>query len=386
MDKIKQICLLGASGSIGRQTIDVVINYPDRFLITAISVGENLSNLKGDIDLLQPQMICVKNEMDCLTWQELYPDIKFFWGDNGLIELVKSADYELLVNALVGFVGLQPTIEAIKQSKDIALANKETLVVAGGLVNRLIDQYSVTLVPIDSEHSAIFQCMQGADWRDVEKVIITASGGSFRDYERNQLDGVTKHQALSHPNWSMGAKITIDSATMMNKAFEIIEAHYLFGLRPDQIETILHPQSIVHSLVQFKDSSLLAQLGTPDMREPIQFALTYPRKLPIAGSHALSLSKLDFRPLDNKRYPLIDLAYRVMEDKGNAGCILNAANEECVRAFLNDEISFLDIEEIVLNIYEVTPKQEVNGLEELIACDQSVRKAVRELLKGKICQ
>jgi 1-deoxy-D-xylulose-5-phosphate reductoisomerase len=385
MAKIRRICLLGASGSIGRQTIDVVKQYPDRFSVTCLSVGNNLTFLEQDIIDLKPARVCLMHDDQIDYWRLKYPKISFVSGDRGLIQLA-IAEYDILVNALVGFVGLVPTIEAIKVGKDIALANKETLVVAGNMIIDLVKKHRVNLIPVDSEHSAIFQCMQGSNWQDVAKIIITASGGSFRQLSHQELKYVTKAQALNHPNWSMGAKITIDSATMMNKVFEIIEAFYLFNLKPSQIETVLHPQSIVHSLVQFNDNSLLAQLSVPDMRQPIQYALAYPDKLPLKDSKNLNLTELTFKAMDFDRYPFINLAYEVMSLQGNAGCIINAANEECVKAFLEEKIDFLAIEEIVFDVFNEVDKISNCSLDDLINTDIKVRALVKERLKGVVCQ
>jgi len=309
---MKKIVLLGATGSIGMQTIDVCLKHPDKFEIVGLSVGRNINLLQKILTKLTVKSVCIKEYNQFLI--DKYPDIDFYFGDTGLIDLVSLSDYQVLVNALVGFVGLMPTITAIKNKKNVALANKETLVVAGDIVNKLKNKYGVTIYPIDSEHSAIFQALQGNKINQVKKIIITASGGSFRNLSREDLKNVTVNDALNHPNWKMGAKITIDSATMMNKGFEVIEAHYLFDLPYNKIETILHYESIVHSMVEYNDNSIIAQLGNSDMRLPIQYAITYPDRYNVIGSEELDFKKwsnLTFKEMDYDRYPLLKFAYEV---------------------------------------------------------------------------
>lgn len=299
--------------------------------------------------------------------------------------LAKLADYDILLNALVGFVGLNPTLTAINKGKDIALANKECLVVAGEFVMEACCRNNVRLLPVDSEHSAIFQALQGNDYKKIKRIILTASGGSFRDYSRDMLQHVSKEETLQHPNWQMGAKITVDSATMMNKGFEVIEAHWLFGIDYDDIEVVMHRESIVHSLVEYIDNSIIAQMGIPDMRLPIQYALSYPQRLPlpqVEGYDFKNRISLSFEPIDFQRYPLLGLAYEVGQKKGNLPAIMNAANEEAVAAFLNDQISFLEIEEYVISACRELDYQKDVILNDVFTADQKARKYVRERIKG----
>ncbi len=344
----KKITVLGASGSIGTQTLDILLQHPDEFQIVAISVGKRANVLKEYLNKYPLSFACVQDESDFDELSKQYPNTTFYYGDLGLEKLASLDNIDVVCNAIQGIAGLIPTIRAMEHHADVAIANKESLVAAGDLVNEVSRKYNATLIPVDSEHSAIFQTLNGYDKKDIKKLIITASGGSFRELNREQLKNVTLQQALKHPRWHMGAKITIDSATMMNKGFEVIEAHVLFGLPYEQIDVILHPQSIVHSMTEFVDHSVIAQLGVADMRLPIQYALTYPRRI-VNTSDSLSLAEigsLTFSNMDYERFPLLDLAYAVGLKGGNMTTILNGANEMAVDMFLNDEISFIDIERI----------------------------------------
>ncbi len=344
----KKITVLGASGSIGTQTLDILLQHPDEFEIVAISVGKRVNVLKEYLNKYPLSFACVQDESDFDELSKQYPNTTFYYGDFGLEKLASLDNIDVVCNAIQGIAGLIPTIRAMEHHADVAIANKESLVAAGDLVNEVSRKYNATLIPVDSEHSAIFQTLNGYDKKDIKKLIITASGGSFRELNREQLKNVTLQQALKHPRWHMGAKITIDSATMMNKGFEVIEAHVLFGLPYEQIDVILHPQSIVHSMTEFVDHSVIAQLGVADMRLPIQYALTYPRRI-VNTSDSLSLAEigsLTFSNMDYERFPLLDLAYAVGLKGGNMTTILNGANEMAVDMFLNDEISFIDIERI----------------------------------------
>ena len=384
---MKQIILLGASGSIGEQTLDVIRSHPELFELAAFSVRSRLASAYKILDEFKVRAICVKDEQDADEIRKKYPHLDIHIGDQGLLELAALPYGDTLVNALVGFVGLLPTLKAIECRKDIALANKETLIVGGKFVKAAVKEYGVSLKPIDSEHSAIFQCLQGNAHGSVEKLIITASGGSFRDRSRDQLQGVTVKEALSHPNWSMGAKITIDSATMMNKGFEVIEAHYLFDIDYDKIEVLLHRESILHSLVQYCDHALMAQLGTADMRLPIQYALTHPARLPLMNSETLDLAKigtLHFEKADFDRYPLLGLAYKAGRLEGNACAVMNAANEEAVALFLAGKINFLDIETYVFKAVESIEFIENATLEDIIRSDGAARAFVNEAVKGAV--
>ncbi|MFJ5622080.1 1-deoxy-D-xylulose-5-phosphate reductoisomerase [Peribacillus loiseleuriae] len=383
---MKYISLLGASGSIGQQTADVVRQHPDQFKIVAFSVGKNVELARKYISEFRPSLVCVQTKEDSQTLQSEFvgTGIYFTYGDEGLIETAVFDKADILVNAVIGSVGLFPTLQAIKAKKDIALANKETLVTAGHLVIEEARKASVKLLPVDSEHSAIFQALQGEKEKNMERLIITASGGSFRDRSRAELVGVTVDQALNHPNWSMGAKITIDSASMMNKGLEVIEAHWLFNLPYEKIDVLLHKESIIHSMVEFHDSSVIAQLGTPDMRVPIQYALTYPDRLPLSTSHRLNLAeigKLHFAEMDFKRFPCLQFAYEAGKIGGTMPTVLNAANEVAVAEFLKGKITFLEIEtyiEQALNRHTPIDNPDLTTIQEV---DISTRKFIQTLLK-----
>ena len=383
---MKRCCVLGVTGSIGVQTVDVCTAHPEAFQITSIGAGRNIPQLKKLIaQLPQLKAVCVQEEADCQRLAQEYPDLEWVWGETGLLRLSERDDYDVLVNALVGFVGLKPTLQAIEAGHDIALANKETLVVAGAFVNAACRKHHVTLLPIDSEHSAIFQCLQGSRREQLSRLIITASGGSFRDKTREELRGVTVAQALAHPNWSMGAKITIDSATMMNKGFEVIEAHWLFDVDFDHIDVLIHKESVIHSLVEYQDHAVIAQLGTADMRLPIQYALSYPERLELFNSQPLDLAAvgtLHFAPADFARYPLLGLAYEAGRKQGTMPAVMNAANEEANVAFREGKISFLDIEELVIDACRTLAFTETPSLDAIFEADRQAREFVKSHLKG----
>jgi 1-deoxy-D-xylulose-5-phosphate reductoisomerase len=380
---MKNIVILGASGSIGTQTLDIVRQHPEELNCVGISVGRNISWLREILSRQSFAYVCVQRQEDAIQLQEEFDEPAFVFGEEGLVFLSTLDEIDTVVNGLVGFAGLAPTLSAIKARKDIALANKETLVVAGELITRTAKEYGVSIHPIDSEHSAIFQCLQGNRIEDVEKLWITASGGSFRDKSREELKHVTVDQALIHPNWSMGSKITIDSATMVNKAFEVIEAHWLLDLPYEKIEALIHPESVIHSMVEYVDGSVMAQLGTPDMRLPIQYALIASRRYPIENHKRLDLkeiAKLHFGGLCPIQYPLF---YRIIDEAkrgGNRSTVVNAANEVAVAAFLEGKILFLDIEEIVVSTLDSVPYRTVESLEDYIRCDRESR----EVANGKI--
>ena len=383
---MKRCCVLGVTGSIGVQTVDVCTAHPEAFQITSIGAGRNIPQLKKLIaQLPQLKAVCVQEEADCQRLAQEYPDLEWVWGETGLLRLSERDDYDVLVNALVGFVGLKPTLQAIEAGHDIALANKETLVVAGAFVNAACHKHHVALLPIDSEHSAIFQCLQGSRREQLSRLIITASGGSFRDKTREELRGVTVAQALAHPNWSMGAKITIDSATMMNKGFEVIEAHWLFDVDFDHIDVLIHKESVIHSLVEYQDHAVIAQLGTADMRLPIQYALSYPERLELFNSQPLDLAAvgtLHFAPADFARYPLLGLAYEAGRKQGTMPAVMNAANEEANAAFREGKISFLDIEELVIDACRTLAFTETPSLDAIFEADRQAREFVKSHLKG----
>ena len=345
---MKRLILMGASGSIGTQTIDVIKEHTDELQLVGVSVGHNIDyliKLLNEFDLLYAYTI---EENETLARQ--YPNTKFFYGPDGLQSMAKLQDYDMLVNALVGFVGFKPTLEAIRNHKDIALANKETLVAGGKIINDALEEYHVNLYPIDSEHVAIWQCMQGHQKSDIRRLILTASGGAFRDLSRDQLLNASLSQALNHPVWNMGAKITIDSATMMNKGFEVIEAHYLFDLPYDKIDVILHKEATIHSMVEYEDGSIIAQLGCPDMRLMIKYALLFPNHEWDHISNYLDfdkISSLNFMKMDYSRFPLVKLAKQVGSFEGNFGAVLIGANDEAVSLFLKERINFVDIESYI---------------------------------------
>ena len=373
---MKELIILGASGSIGTQTLDIVREFTGKFNVLGMSVGSDLDKAKQIIEEFKPKIVVTKTEEDKEYLKSIFTDIIFDFGDCGLIKLAtfeKDNNNVTLVSALVGSVGLLPTVEAIKINRNIALANKETLVVAGEIVMQLANEHNVTIFPIDSEHSAIYQALIGENKKDIKKIIITASGGALRDYSREELAFVTKEKALAHPNWKMGAKITIDSATMMNKGFEVIEAHYLFGIPYDQIETIIHKESIIHSIVEFKDSSMKAQMANSDMRMPILYALSYPKRFDYDNHLNLINMKLTFEKMDFLRYPCLKMAYEAAK-KGNIfPTVLNASNDCAVKLFLDGKIKFLMIEEIIKEaLEEATPVSKLT-LETILETEKKVK-------------
>lgn len=381
---MKYISLLGASGSIGQQTLDVIRTHREEFRLVALSVGKNIAAAKMAIEQFQPELVAVADLQAFIALRDEYNGkVNIVAGEEGLIEVATHPKATVVVNAVVGSIGLVPTLKAIEAGKTIALANKETLVTAGHIVTEAAKKHRVALLPVDSEHSAIFQCLQGEQPKNIEKIILTASGGSFRDRTREQLRHVTVEEALRHPNWAMGAKITIDSATMMNKGLEVIEAYWLFHLPYEQIDVLLHRESIVHSLVQFHDSSIIAQLGTPDMRVPIQYALTYPDRLELMGAKKLNLAEigtLHFQAVDFDRYRCLQFAYEAGKTGGSLPTVLNTANEEAVAAFLSGRISFLAIEELIERALEWHAVIKQPTLEDIREVDQETRRYIQSLL------
>jgi 1-deoxy-D-xylulose-5-phosphate reductoisomerase len=379
---LKYISLLGATGSIGTQTLDIIREHPDQFKLAAMSVGRNLDLARKIIHEFKPKLVSTQDKSGSERLSAEFPGILFTYGEDGLTEVAVFDQTDIIVNAVMGSVGLYPTLQAIEAGKTIAIANKETLVTAGHLVMEAARQKKVPLLPVDSEHSAIFQALQGEKEKNIEKIILTASGGSFRDRSRDELMDVTVEEALHHPNWSMGAKITIDSATMMNKGLEVIEAHWLFSMPYDRIQVLLHKESIIHSMIEFHDSSVIAQLGTPDMRVPIQYALTYPDRLPLKSSNKLNLAeigKLHFAEMDFNRFRCLKFAYEAGKAGGTMPTVLNAANEIAVAAFLNKEISFLQIEDLIekaLSKHKIIAHPD---LETIQMVDQETRSFVRGL-------
>lgn len=379
---MRAISLLGATGSIGMQTLDVIRAHRDAFRLVAFSAGRNIEQARMIIEQFSPKVVCVAQKEDADMLQSEYIGrVRIVSGEDGLIEVATVQEADIVVNAVVGSVGLVPTLKAIEAKKTIALANKETLVTAGHLVMKHAIDYGVSILPVDSEHSAIFQCLQGEQQKNIECIILTASGGSFRDRTREQLEHVTVEEALKHPNWSMGAKITIDSATMMNKGLEVIEAHWLFHLPYEQIDVLLHKESIIHSMVQFHDGSVIAQLGTPDMRVPIQYALTYPDRFPlhIERLNLAQVATLHFQKVDMNRFRCLQFAYEAGNIGGTMPTVLNAANEEAVAAFLAGRISFLAIEQCIEQAMERHVPIAHPDLETIRAVDRETRQYVKSL-------
>ena len=379
-DKKRVIAILGSTGSIGVQTLQVVEEHPECFEVYALTANERAEEPIAQARKFQPEAVVIANEAKYEQLKEALQDlpIKVYGGYEAICQIVQSQPIDIVVTALVGFAGLRPTIEAIKAGKAIALANKETMVVAGELVNKLAHQYKTPILPVDSEHSAIFQCLAGETDNRIEKLILTASGGPFRTFSKQELENVTKEQALKHPNWSMGAKITIDSASMMNKGLEVIEAKWLFGVCPSDIEVVVHPQSIIHSMVQFADGAVKAQLGTPDMRLPIMYALSYPMRLPSTFGRLdfTTMKELTFETPDLERFPNLQLAYHALKMGGNMPCVLNAANEVCVSAFLRDKIKFTEMSRIIERALQSVDYQLSPTLDQLIATDSVTRRIV----------
>ncbi len=376
----KRVCILGSSGSIGVNTLRVISTFRDLFEVDSLTVNSNIDLLEKQIDEFNPKTVVVKNEKKAdLLRAKINGRCDVLSGEEGLVELTKNNDYDILVSSLVGFAGLAPTIEGIKRKKRIALANKETLVVAGELIKKLCIKYGTEIIPVDSEHSAIYQCLVGEDVKNIKKLILTASGGPF--FERESLDNITVDEALNHPNWKMGNKVTIDSATMMNKGLEVIEAHWLFDLPKDKIDVIVHPQSIIHSMVEFNDRSIKAQLSIPDMKLPIQYALSYPDRYEsnFVDNDFPSIGKLTFYEPDKTKFRCLGLAYEVMEHGGTSPCILNAANEIAVDKFLHGKIEFKEIPKIIEHALNNIKNNSEPDLETIFDCDFQTREYVNKV-------
>lgn len=381
---MKAITLLGSTGSIGTQTLDIVSQHPDKFRLVGLAAGRNVEMLAQQVRQFRPEIvaICDENKLSELkaAIADLDPQPILLAGDAGIIEVARYGDSEAVVTGIVGCAGLLPTIAAIEAGKDIALANKETLIAGGPVVNPLVEKHGVKLLPADSEHSAIFQCLQGVPQGGLKKIILTASGGAFRDWPVEKLAEAKVSDALKHPNWSMGRKITIDSATLMNKGLEVIEAHYLFGADYDDIEIVIHPQSIIHSLIELQDTSVLAQLGWPDMRLPLLYAMSWPERI-YTDWERLDLVKagsLTFREPDHKKYPCMQLAYAAGRAGGSMPAVLNAANEQAVALFLDEKIGFLDIPRCIEWVCDRhrTDHQQNPSLDDILAADQWARQEV----------
>jgi 1-deoxy-D-xylulose-5-phosphate reductoisomerase len=381
---VKAITLLGSTGSIGTQTLDIVAQYPDRFRIVGLTAGRNVTLLAQQIRQFRPEIVAICNEDKLQELRDAIADIDpqpiLLAGETGVVEVAKYGDARAVVTGIVGCAGLLPTIAAIEAGKEIALANKETLIAGGPVVNPLVEKHGVKLLPADSEHSAIFQCLQGVPAGGLRRIILTASGGAFRDLPVEKLASVKVADALKHPNWSMGQKITIDSATLMNKGLEVIEAHYLFGMDYDDIDIVIHPQSIIHSLIELQDTSVLAQLGWPDMRLPLLYALSWPERIP-TNWERLNLVKsgdLTFREPDHQKYPCMNLAYAAGRAGGSMPAVLNAANEQAVALFLEEKIQFLDIPKVIDKVCDKHQKDNCQSptLEDILAADKWARQEV----------
>lgn len=383
MTEKRRIAILGSTGSIGRQALDVVRQHKDLFEVELLTANNSSALLIEQAMEFRPGSVVICNEA---KYQEvadaLQPnDIKVFTGMDSVCSLVEAEDIDIVLTALVGFSGLRPTISAIKAGKIIALANKETLVAGGSVVMDLARKYNSPILPVDSEHSAIFQCLLGATGNPISRIHLTASGGPFRTWDRDRIAAATKNEALKHPQWTMGAKITIDSATMMNKGFEMIEARWLFDTAPDKINIVVHPQSIIHSMVEFADGAVIAQLGNPDMREPIQFALSFPERLTLNNKKLdfASLQGLTFEKPDMEKFPCLSLAFEAIRKGGNVPCAMNAANEAAVAAFLKDGIRFYDIPEIISACMAGVNFVEKPTVEDLLATNADVYRAAAEM-------
>lgn len=378
----KQIAILGSTGSIGTQALKVIAEHPDLYEAYALTANNKVDLLIEQARQFRPEAVVIANPDKYLQLKEALSDlpIKVYAGADALAQIVESGPIDIVLTAMVGYAGLRPTMNAIKAGKVIALANKETMVVAGELVNALAAQYRVPILPVDSEHSAIFQCLELNN--PVHKIILTASGGPFRTFSLEQLQTVTKEQALKHPNWSMGAKITIDSASMMNKGFEVIEAKWLFGVRPEQIEVVVHPQSVVHSMVEYVDGAVKAQLGVPDMRLPIQYAFSYPKREPLSGERLdfMKCNTLTFEAPDTRRFRNLALAYEALHRGGNMPCIVNAANEVVVASFLKDQISFLGMSDVIEKTMERVTFIQTPTYEDYGETDALTRRVAAEMV------
>ncbi len=383
-EKPKGVAILGSSGSIGTQALDVIAAHSDKFTVEVLTVNTSAKLLIEQAKKFKPNTVVIVDEAQFeyvknALWED---DIKVFAGSEALSQVVEMSEIDVVLTALVGYAGLKPTLSAINAGKNIALANKETLVVAGEIVTELARAKGVNIYPVDSEHSAIFQCLSGEFHNKIEKIYLTASGGPFRGKTRDELLSVTKAQALKHPNWDMGAKITIDSASLMNKGLEVIEAKWLFALETEQIDVIVHPQSIIHSIVQFEDGSMKAQMGLPDMKLPIQYAIAYPNRIPsdFPRFNFMDYPSLTFEQPDRRTFKNLDLAFKALDNKGNSACVLNAANEVAVQSFLEDKIKFLDIAEIneqTMNTVHFIAKP---TYEDYVETDDEARKCAQNLV------
>lgn len=382
---MKRIAILGSTGSIGTQALDVVRQHKDAFEATVLTAGNNSDLLIEQAREFIPNAVVIANEAKYNEVKEALAGlpVKVYAGQGAISQVVQISEIDIVLTAMVGFAGLKPTVASIKAGKTLALANKETLVVAGNVINKLCVHHKVPILPVDSEHSAIFQCTNGESCNKIKKILLTASGGPFRRFSEDELHKVTVEQALHHPNWKMGAKITIDSATMLNKGFEMIEARWLYNVNPDTIQVVVHPESVIHSAVEFADGAIMAQLGTPDMRLPIQYAFTYPQRFSLQSEplDLFKLGTLHFEKPDLKKFPCLQLAYEAIRQGGNMPCILNAAGEVTNLAFREKLIGFMDIPAIISDAMRKASFEAFPTLDDLFDTDKAVRTLVREIVK-----
>ncbi len=386
---MKKISILGSTGSIGTQALDVIAHNQDKFKVTALSCAKSLPLLCRQIEEFSPEAVAVKDEADAKELADKYRDLEIFWGAEGLKTIASMESCDMVLNSLMGMKGLEPTMAAIESGKDIAFANKETLVAGGQLVMDAVKKHGVAMLPVDSEHSAIFQSLQGNQDNEIRRILLTASGGPFRGYSLEQLEQVSLEQALNHPNWSMGSKITIDSATMMNKGLEVIEARWLFDVPLEKIQVVVHPQSILHSAVEYMDSSVIGQMGNPDMRIPIAYAFSYPERMDLSDvTQPLDLFSLkegmSFYPADRSVFKTIDLAYEACREGGSCPVVLNGANEVLVDLFLHGKIRFIDIQNFLIQMMETHQTKRNLDLETILEEDMRGREDVRKLVEKTI--
>lgn len=386
---MKKISILGSTGSIGTQALDVIAHNQDKFKVTALSCAKSLPLLCRQIEEFSPEAVVVKDEADAKELADKYKDLEIFWGAEGLKTIASMESCDMVLNSLMGMKGLEPTMAAIESGKDIAFANKETLVAGGQLVMDAVKKHGVAMLPVDSEHSAIFQSLQGNQDNEIRRILLTASGGPFRGYSLEQLEQVSLEQALNHPNWSMGSKITIDSATMMNKGLEVIEARWLFDVPLEKIQVVVHPQSILHSAVEYMDSSVIGQMGNPDMRIPIAYAFSYPERMDLSDvTQPLDLFSLkegmSFYPADRSVFKTIDLAYEACREGGSCPVVLNGANEVLVDLFLHGKIRFIDIQNFLIQMMEAHQTKRNLDLETILEEDMRGREDVRKLVEKTI--
>ena len=386
---MKKISILGSTGSIGTQALDVIAHNQDKFKVTALSCAKSLPLLCRQIEEFSPEAVAVRDEADAKELADKYRDLEIFWGAEGLKTIASMESCDMVLNSLMGMKGLEPTMAAIESGKDIAFANKETLVAGGQLVMDAVKKHGVAMLPVDSEHSAIFQSLQGNQDNEIRRILLTASGGPFRGYSLEQLEQVSLEQALNHPNWSMGSKITIDSATMMNKGLEVIEARWLFDVPLEKIQVVVHPQSILHSAVEYMDSSVIGQMGNPDMRIPIAYAFSYPERMDLSDvTQPLDLFSLkegiSFYPADRSVFKTIDLAYEACREGGSCPVVLNGANEVLVDLFLHGKIRFIDIQNFLIQMMEAHQTKRNLDLETILEEDMRGREDVRKLVEKTI--